>query len=462
MQRLLVLEINELPKRIVDWWIEREPNSAFAHLVGAGSITETVLDERLPRDLYPSQSWASVNTGVPFERHGVFWYGDPKPKDFPLYWQVAADAGRSVGLMGVLHSSPRSVQASGPSYRFVMPDLFGDDASTVPTSLGPIQELNLKLTRQSARVASLRLHPSDAVAAASLVRRGVRPATLRELSVMAAQVARGAWNKERLRVGQSMLLADVFVKQVRSHDPDLSMIFLNHLAAFMHRYWAATFPDDWTEGSGYSSEWVERHAEELPYAMRGLDRIVGQMSALASETGRTLVIVSSMGMKADTTVDAQSRFQAVVRNPEKFLAAAGLSPALEIRSAMVPQFTVVADSADEATHVESRLRALLGQGMNDTMVALEGDRHVMTLSYAPPTEHNAVFVGDAWVEPSSVGMTIEAIDDHRSGRHSPRGVLVSDRQESWPTEISAFDVAPMMLDRLGVDALPHHRRLTTA
>ena len=147
MERLIVLEINEIPKRIIDWWIEREPLSAIAAVVGGGALTETILDEQLPRDLYPSQSWASVGTGVPFEQHGVFWYGDPKPAKYPFYWQAAADAGRSVGLMGVLHTSPRAEQAAGPNYRFVMPDLFGDDSSTVPDSLAPIQDLNLKLTR---------------------------------------------------------------------------------------------------------------------------------------------------------------------------------------------------------------------------------------------------------------------------------------------------------------------------
>jgi len=457
MERLIVLEVNEIPKRIVDWWVEREPHSAIAALVRRGSLAETVLDEKLPRDSYPSQSWASVGMGVPFTEHGVFWYGDPKPADYPFYWQAAAEAGVSVGLMGVLHTSPRSQQASGPNYRFVMPDLFGDDPTTVPASLAPIQELNLKLTRQSARVASVRLEPSDVLASTSLVRHGVGPGTMRDLTVMAGQVARGAWNKERLRVGQSLLLADVFEHQVKKHDPDLSMVFVNHIAAFMHRYWAATFPEDWEGGSGYAQEWIDAHVDELPFAMRALDRIVAQMAALAGRTGRTLLILSSMGMKADTTVDPGSKFQAVIRRPDQFLAAAGLAPGQEVRSAMVPQLTIVASSPSDASHIEGRLASFLGDGLKHTMTATEGERRVLTFSYGPEAREDAVFIGDAWVDPATVGMSVEAIKDHRSGRHSPRGVLVSSKQESWPAELSAFEIAPMMLDRLGVPALDYHR-----
>ncbi len=462
MERTIVLEVNEVPKRLIDWWVEREPSSATAALLQSGTFTETVLDEELPRDLYPSQSWASLGMGVPYDKHGVFWYGDPKPSQFPFYWQAAAAAGRTVGLVGVLHSSPRNAQAAGPNYRFVVPDLFGDDATTEPAELQPIQQLNLKLSRQSARVARVRLGASDASGVLSMARHGVRPSTWRELTMMAAQVGRGAWNKERLRVGQSLLMADVFARHVERHDPDLAIVFSNHVAAFMHRYWAATFPEDWPDGSGYSDEWLEAHAGELPFAMHALDRIVAQLTALATRTKRTLLIVSSMGQEADTAVDSGSGFQAVIRRPDQFLTAAGLASGHEVRSAMVPQLTVVAENSDDASHVESRLDAFLGGGLDELMVAVEGDRRGMTFTCKPECRSDAVLLGGEWRNPAPLGMSIEEITDHRSGRHSQRGVLVSSRREQWPAEIDAFDFAPMMLDRLDVPALDHHQAAVTA
>lgn len=459
MARLIILEVNEIPKRVLDWWIEREPASATARLLATGAITETTLRDELPRDLYPSQSWASIAMGVPYKDHGVFWYGDPKPSEYPFYWQAAAAAGKTVGLMGVLHSSPRAEHAAGPNYRFVVPDLFGDDASTHPTKLEPIQELNLRMTRQSARVASVRPGLADLGGAYSFARNGVKASTWAEVSMMAAQVARGAWNKERLRVAQSLLAVDVFERQVEEHDPDLAVMFANHVAAFMHRYWAATFPEDWPDGSGYSAEWVAEHAGELPYAMQAFDRILDQLVTLASATDRELYVVSSMGQKADNTVDPGRGFQAVIRKPDQFLNAAGLAPGHEVRGAMVPQLTVVAETAADAAHVQETIEQFLGEGLDEFMVAAEGERQVMTFTYKPATREDAVELGGQWVDPALIGMSIEAVEDHRSGRHSPDGILLSDRPQTWPATIDALSFAPMMLQRLGVPALAHHRSM---
>ena len=87
-------------------------------LVGSTNVTDDV-----PREIYPSQTWASLGTGAPFSDHRVYWYGDPKPPDFPFYWQAAA-AHRTVGLVGVLHSSPLSEQCADPNVLFALPDAF--------------------------------------------------------------------------------------------------------------------------------------------------------------------------------------------------------------------------------------------------------------------------------------------------------------------------------------------------
>ena len=95
------------------------------------------------------------------------------------------------------------------------------------------------------------------------------------------------------------------------------------------------------------------------------------------------------------------------------------------------------------------------------MVATDGDDQILTATCKPSCRQHDVLLGGEWRRPEAVGMSIEQVTDHRSGRHSPRGVLMSSRTESWPAEMSAFDVAPLLLDRLGVPALDHHRRPVT-
>ena len=177
--------------------------------------TDALLDtrsyEQLDRDLYPAQTWTSMNSGVPHADHGVYWYGDPKPSRYPFYWQMAAAAGRSVGLVNTLHSSPMAERCAGPGYEFVLPDCFGTDPTTLPSKYTGFQRVNLQLTRANSRKAGLRPGVRQlAGLMRSLPGLGLRASTLAELTSLISGVAGGGVPRERLRSGQFLILRDLF------------------------------------------------------------------------------------------------------------------------------------------------------------------------------------------------------------------------------------------------------------
>jgi len=443
MGRAIVVEANEIPPRVVDWWIEHTPTTPLRALRESGTYVHTRLEETLPRDLYPSQSWASVGMGAPWAEHGVFWYGDPKPATHRFYWQRAADAGKTVGLVGVLHSSPVAQQCAHPNFRFVIPDVFSDDPTTIPAKLEPIQALNLRLTRQSARVASTAFSFDDVRTVGSFVRNGVRPTTFARLGALAAGVATKRANKERLRVGQVILMGDVFEHLVEEHDPDLAVFFTNHVASAMHRYWAATFPQDW-DSHPYGDAWIEAYKDELPFAMRALDDLLRRLLDLGERTEREVLIVSSMGQHADTDVDPSETHQAVVRDPQHFLDALACPvEVVDYRPVMVPQLSASFVDSSAAQAFESWLRERLGNAIADTLVADE----VVTATVHLTCDEHAVLIGDERLAPESIGASIESVSDHRSGRHHPVGVLLSSARSEWPDEVDALSIGDRILDR---------------
>ena len=444
MERLIVLEVNELPPRVLEWWGSTHPDSALWQLAQRGQMADTLLHETLPRDLYPSQSWASVGMGVPWSEHGVFWYADPKPDRHPFYWQHAADAGRTVGLVGVLHSSTVVDRHDATRFPFVIPDVFSGEPATRPAELQPLQELNLRLSRQSARVAAARLSPTDLRGVLGFARHGVTPATWFELARLATAVGTRRWNKERLRVGQSLLMADVFVRQIERHDTDLSILFTNHVASAMHRYWAATFPDDW-DAHPYGDRWITEHADELPFAMRATDRIVERLQRLAERTDRNIIVVSSMGQRADLDVDPSRTHTAVVDDPMALLDTLGCEFHAESRPAMVPQLTFVLPDEHDAERFERWATDVLGDALIESMRA----DTTVTLTTDFDSDSSTVLLGDRRVRPERIGARIEPINDHRSGCHDPRGILASARSTDWPAEVDAFEIGDRILERLG-------------
>ena len=132
-QQVIVLEINEMPLKIFRHFQQLRPGSHLDELMKSSLVIETKVEDVDPTFLYPSQTWASLNTGAPYSSHKIHWYNDPKPNEYPLYWKTLANQGFSVGVVNSLHSSPaEAYAASNENYKFVIPDSFAPDSYTKP------------------------------------------------------------------------------------------------------------------------------------------------------------------------------------------------------------------------------------------------------------------------------------------------------------------------------------------
>lgn len=459
-RRVVVVEANEIPPRLLRWYAELNPHSTIARLLRTGSLHETVnRDELGERDLYPSQTWATLGTGVSYAEHGVYWYGDPKPSAYPLYWQLAAAAGKKVGVVGTLHSSPFDEQCADPNVVFAIPDCFAVEPDTRPDKYRRLQELNLHMTRANGRTSGGRPRATDALTMAVSPRLGVRPTTLAWLARLMADVAAGKVSRERLRCAQFALFADVFLRLCKEHDPDLAIVFTNHVASNMHRYWFATFREDW-DLAHYDDAWVERYRDEIPHAMRLLDRVLAALLTYCESTDRDLVIVSGMGMVGDPTLDTSERRTTTARDPQAFVRAIGFAGEHVVKTAMVPQIQVeFADEAAADAALEHAQR--VGAGAKGLRLRATSAGSVVTLTYEVEPDAISIDLDGRTFALAVAGLESHDIDDHRSGTHHPVGVLLDARGADAPARLDARDVAPFLLDRLGVP-LPAYLEVAAA
>src|SRR4030095_504123 len=114
-QDVIVVEINEMPLRIFRRFQQIRPASHLDRLLQDSQVIETLALDVEQSLLYPSLTWASLNTGAPYEAHQIHWYNDPKPEQYPLFWKTLASNGRTVGAVGTLHSSPAAPYAANNS-----------------------------------------------------------------------------------------------------------------------------------------------------------------------------------------------------------------------------------------------------------------------------------------------------------------------------------------------------------
>lgn len=458
LQRVVVFELNEVPWRIVDWWVDRRPRSAMRRLLdGSSQYTSVAPDEG---HLSPWVTWPTVHRGVPNTVHGIGHFGqDTTSADAvaPPWWTVAVGHGRRVGVFGLLHTS--ILPADVERYAFFVPDTFAPSPDTHPRSLEVFQEFNLRMARASARNVSTSI---DTDAARRLVLRmpalGVRPSTAARVAAQLLGERRRPETRVRRRSLQSVLAFDLFERQLRRTAPDAAAFFTNHVASAMHRYWAATFPADYPpESFGFDEAWVSTWSGELEVAMAHADRMIGRLHRYCERTGTMLVVASSMGQQAAQGTPVSR--QLYLRDVDAFVRDAGVDPAtVERRPAMDPDVSITVSPVD-AERLRDRLRSLRIGGQEVRWDEADG---FFALAFGQADDAIGDITVDGTVrEPASLGFEIVEIEDAAvsTGYHVAEGiVLVHDPSGRRPVDASratmeTTEIAPLVLDALDV---AHH------
>lgn len=457
MQPVVVFELNEVPWRIIDWWVADHPDSAIAELLPRSSQWTSVSPDE--GHLSPWVTWPTVHRGVPNTVHGIGHFGqDTAPADeiAPTWWQRAVDAGRGVGVFGLLHTN--ELPPDVDRYRFFVPDTFAPSPDTHPASLEPFQAFNLSMARASARNVSTSI---DVSAARRFLLRapmlGLRPATVGRLLRQLVDERRHPNTRVRRRSYQSVLAFDLFAHQLRSTEPHAAAFFTNHVASAMHRYWAATFPDDYDpETFGFDGDWIETWSGELAEAMGHADRMLARLRRHCDATGAVLLVASSMGQQAAQGTPVGR--QLYLRDVDAFLADAGIDPELvERRPAMDPHVNVQAADTSALDALRRRLAELRVGGRE--IVWSEEEHGFVSMEFGQADEAIGDITVDGQVRaPDDLGLEIVEIEDEvaSTGYHVPEGILWTyDPAATTPPERARADVpttaiASMILERLDV------------
>ncbi|MDJ0656790.1 MAG: hypothetical protein QNJ40_21695 [Xanthomonadales bacterium] len=477
-QKLLVLEANEIPLRVVREFASRNPTSTIAGVLNDHTAIETWAADVAEDDLYPSQTWASLNTGKPYEEHRIRWYNDVKQfSDF--FWHQIAAKGRPTVLVGTLHSSPLDQYVDDGNYRLVVPDCFASTDETRPHDFEHFQHFNLAVTGENGRKTSMgRTLASAAVALARYPRPSRWGLTTRSVSDISRLTASALANKERLRCAQFPMMAEIFLAGLRREKPDLGVGFTNHVAANMHRYWYALYPDDF-ETKAYPEKWVKKYQNEIMRAMALLDSWLEKFKRFAIDNDYLLLLTTSMGQKANAKLDpdyvVENAIDYRLDNPLLLLdrLLEGRDASITHETAMVPQYTFAFPTDEQAEAAALRLREYgctrsqerHGYYLTDEarvtgpkklkglVLGVEVVRNKLTLTASVSSDfEDKVMLGDRSFGPRDLGFVEFEVEDHHSGCHSPAGTLlaINDRTgvfDRWKNgQMDYLDFAPAVLD----------------
>lgn len=419
MRKLIILEINEVPHRIYDLYKKQNPKSPLTQLLKKSRTYTTISTDQ--GELHPWSTWPTLYRGVDNTIHHIKDIGENLSainEKYPSVWEMLIENKISTGIFSSLHTYPLPPDFN--KYDFLVPDPFAIGSAAHPKKIEPFQAFNLSMTKKSGRSVDKGIDKKSALKLAlALPGLGIKLKTIIKTMKQLAVERVKPWRATRRRSFQSILAFDLYFKLLKKHQPSFTTFFSNHVASALHRYWAATFPEDY-ETMNLPDEWINRYKNEIPFCMDELNEMVKSVKDFVDKNSEyKLIIASSMGQAATTAKLIKSEI--FFANPSKFQNYFSQYE-IEALPAMHPQYNFNCDSNPDA--FENQLKQIKLNGESLKYRRKEASFFSIDLGYPNINEVDITLDGEM-ILAEDLGIEIKQIDDQSGGTayHIPEGAL---------------------------------------
>ena len=292
---LIVYELNEVPKRVIDYYISKRPKSNLAFLIKKGFFVETFTKDE--GELHPWSTWPSVHRGVTNSLHGIKFLNQDKScsKEFKPVWERLENSGISIGIFGSLQTYPPYISKN---VNYFVPDTFSPNPSSFPKQLELFQKFNLALARRNKAYAG-KITFQDFCNLFKIIKKGwISRKTLINVAIhLFKEIFDSRYKKRRSNI-QTLFSFDVYKEFLIKDKPNYSTFFTNHIAANMHRYWLYTFPEDFEINYQDNPKDNKFNSLCILKAMDLADKQIGFLMDFQESRGGALWIISGLGQEA--------------------------------------------------------------------------------------------------------------------------------------------------------------------
>lgn len=323
---VVLIELNEVPAVVLDAYAKRSP--FMARFLKESDRYTTVAADKIQLD--PWIAWPSFHRGVNDEAHRLLHLGQDTAEadaSYPPLWRILAKAGVRTGVYGSLFSN---AEKDLEPYVFFVPDTFSPHDRVKPERLQAFQSFNLNMTRASTRNVDEKLSSGAGKALASVLLQG--DLTFKTVARTARQIIAEKVNRRRLsrrRNVQTELHSDIFLSLLRQTRPQFATFYTNNVAAAMHRFWSAAFPDGSMNADALSKEWLQGYADEIFAALESVEHLLKRLIAMDA----TIIVASAIGQE-EIPAEHHKAYVTILR-PEKFVTGI-LGEGSEAHFAMIP------------------------------------------------------------------------------------------------------------------------------
>lgn len=246
-QPLLFLELNEVNFDFLRGYADAGRLPTFKALLDRHGFALTTSESRY-EELEPWIQWVTAHTGKPYGDHGVFRLGDIVNHDIPQIWEQLEQRGLRVGALSPMNAKNRMRNAA-----FFVPDPWTATDVTAPRTLQALYAAIAQAVNDNSRSRVTLRSLADLLRGFAAY---AAPGNYARYVALAAGSMRSPWRKAMFL---DLLLADVFLAEVRRTRPDFATLFVNAAAHIQHHY---LFCSSVYAGHSRNPEWYVRSGSD--------------------------------------------------------------------------------------------------------------------------------------------------------------------------------------------------------
>ncbi|MCI0692995.1 alkaline phosphatase family protein [candidate division KSB1 bacterium] len=443
--KILLIGIDGATWRIIEPLFQQGKLPSLQRLVQTGSAG-------ILKSIEPMVSptiWTSIASGKLPEKHGVWdFVVASKNVRCKRIWDIATERGIRVGLCGYMVTWPPPV-VNG----FVIPGSFSRGPETYPSSLQAIRDLDMsqRSEQQKSAGAFLRL-------AWQCHQLGVRLRTFMHAGAALVHIKRHRdfltkffWKR---RIGAQFYM-DIFVRQARAFDTELSMYVTMLLDATSHNYWKFMEPERFPEVDPLQ---VARFRQTIAAAYESTDAAIGHIVEKLADENTIVVVLSDHGFQSVPEAQGRKPDRTVRILPEILLQVLGWN-ADDIRTFNIRGATFFRDRRENSSRIQemrTTLESIHLAGSNTALfeVGLDPSNNIEIRLRDEIEQINdlAIRLPDGRV--IAANKIIEGDTGGISGDHHPDGVLMvagpGIRRGFKLERASVLDITPTLLTLMGL------------
>ena len=446
--KIIFYELNEVPWRVVDYFISENPKSSLLKILQNSYQYTTVTQDS--GELHPWSTWPTLHRGIYNDTHNIRFINQDISSKYPPIWEILAAQKVPVGVFGSLQSWPIPKKQS---YRFYVPDTFAQDSQTHPEEVSIFQKFNLQQVERDGGAVPKNLTVSKDLAK-DFLRLMDKGLSFKSAALIAQQLLKEKLNpafRSIRPIYQAPVAFDFYFKLLQETAPDFSTFFTNHVASMMHRYWRQAFPQDFAETP--QTEEDKFRAQNILRAMKLADKQLKKLKAFADAHGYILMIASSMGQEPIDRGEYVGELK--ITHMDRFYAAIGYTGEVKNNLAMNPDFSFSFKDKEDLTLFRNLVQILKSKEGGPLFTFKESG---LTLncnlqSSRDVIHHGHIYKGEMSLPFETLGITVE-YRDQGTGYHQPKGIWVIYHKDlnpiSYREEIESIDIAPSILSLFDV------------